>query len=168
MIIDIDTATDYLKADSDDEDLITAMIAGAQSICQGYCNRVFYATQDDANADFTQALLDQTAQKASYKALLAGTTDTDQKSLITNHYIEVFGRIKQRVNGVVIDDTITAAMLLTLGHLYANREDNVASGNNVVQVPVGAQRILQPYLWIGDIADNVPEGYEDGCWTPGS
>lgn len=46
--------------------------------------------------------------------------------------------------GIIINDAIKAAVLLTLGHLYANRED-VVSGVSVSQLPNGADRLLQPY-----------------------
>lgn len=166
MTIDVDTATAYLKADGDDEDLITSMIANAQSICEGYCNRVFYDTDAAAATDFALALTDRTDALAARKTQLASVTGMSQdavetRALITDHYIGVFARIKQRVNGIVWDGMIEAAVLMTLGHLYVNREDNLATGNNVVQVPVGAQRILQPKLWIGDLADNVAG---DECW----
>lgn len=158
--IDIDVARTYLKADGDDDDLITSQIPSARNVCEDYCNRVFYDTLDDQQDDFTQALIDRTAALLNQKAALATVTGTEQddnitRGLIRGHYIETLGKITQRINGIVIDDAINAAILITLGHLYKNREDNLATGNNVVQVPVGAQRILQTKLWIGNLADDA-------------
>ena len=171
--ISLDTAVAYLKADGDDNDLITSMIAGAQGICEGYCNRKFYPDQTTADNDFAEALTDRKTALAARKTMLASIDHSDPdrvntQRLIVDHYIEVLGRISQRINGIVIDDSINAAILITLGHLYVNREDNVATGNNVVQVPVGAQRILQPKLWIGNLIDSSPiNGCDhvdyDGC-----
>lgn len=157
--IDIDAARAFLKADGDDDDLIQTQIPSAQSICEGYCNRVFYDTQAEADTDFTQALTDRTTQLAARATALASVTGTDQDSedtrrMIRGRYIQVLGDIKKRINGIVIDDAINAAILIMLGHLYVNREDNIVSGNNAVQLPVGAQRILQPKLWIGDLVQN--------------
>ena len=46
--------------------------------------------------------------------------------------------------GIVINAAITAAMLLMVGHLHANRED-VVSGVSVAQLPNGSQYLLMPY-----------------------
>jgi len=47
-------------------------------------------------------------------------------------------------NAMVILDDIRYAMLLVLGHLYANREDNV-TGTIVSELKLGARNLLQPY-----------------------
>lgn len=44
------------------------------------------------------------------------------------------------VNGVVV-----AAILLTCGHLYANREDVVVGAAAAVQIPFGATALLRPH-----------------------
>lgn len=46
--------------------------------------------------------------------------------------------------GIVINAAIQAALLLIVGHLYANRED-VLAGVSVAQLPHGSQYLLQPY-----------------------
>lgn len=157
MTYDLITARAYLKADGNDDTTITMLMAGARSICEGYCNRVFFDDQAAADADFIEALTDRAdvlAAKSTQLATVTGTTADDMatRGIITDHFANMLARIQGRVNGVVIDGSIEAAMFLTLGHLYINREDNVVSGANAVQLPVGAQRILQPYLWIGDLA----------------
>lgn len=45
---------------------------------------------------------------------------------------------------MVVNDLIRAAILLTLGHLYANRED-VVFGASAVELPIASQNLLQPY-----------------------
>jgi hypothetical protein len=45
---------------------------------------------------------------------------------------------------LVVTDTIRAAMLLTLGHFYVNREDTVV-GISVVELPNGARFLLRPH-----------------------
>ncbi len=47
-------------------------------------------------------------------------------------------------NPMVVNDLIRAAILLTIGHLYANRED-VVVGASVAQLPMASQYLLQPY-----------------------
>ena len=58
-----------------------------------------------------------------------------------------------RINGVVIDGTITAAILMMLGHFYRNRQEVVVGQySGATQLPAGARRILEPYLWVGNLA----------------
>lgn len=47
-------------------------------------------------------------------------------------------------NGLVIPASAKAAILLTLGHLYENREA-VNVGNIVTEMPMGVQSLLWPY-----------------------
>jgi hypothetical protein len=51
---------------------------------------------------------------------------------------------RQVFDGIVVNDQIKAAVLLTVGHLYANRED-VVVGASVSALPHGADCLLQPY-----------------------
>lgn len=44
----------------------------------------------------------------------------------------------------VINDSIRAACLLILGHLYANRED-VVTGITAIEVPMSSRLLLTPY-----------------------
>ena len=151
MTIDIDTARAAVKADGDDDELVMRYLNGARGICQGYCNRNFYDTQEEADADFMAALTElQDAENARY-ALLESVTTVTQKHAVRSRYAEIIGRIKQRINGIVVDDLIEAAILMTLANLYFNREDST-------QVPQRAARVLQPYLWIGDLADDEEGG----------
>jgi hypothetical protein len=47
-------------------------------------------------------------------------------------------------DGIVINPAVQAALLLIVGHLYANRED-VVVGASVSALPHGADCLLQPY-----------------------
>lgn len=47
------------------------------------------------------------------------------------------------VEPILVDAAIKAAILLTCGHLYANRED-VVIGATAVALPNGAQALLRP------------------------
>lgn len=48
------------------------------------------------------------------------------------------------MGGIVINDAISAAMLLLTGHLYAHRED-VVVGVSVTDMPSGSRMLMQPY-----------------------
>ncbi|MNT82199.1 hypothetical protein D3C72_2218940 [compost metagenome] len=45
---------------------------------------------------------------------------------------------------MVVNPEIQAAVLLTVGHLYMNREDTIV-GATVAELPRGALDLLQPY-----------------------
>lgn len=45
---------------------------------------------------------------------------------------------------MIINDQIKAAVLLTVGHLYANREE-VVVGTITAELPKGSRSLLQPY-----------------------
>lgn len=45
---------------------------------------------------------------------------------------------------MIVNDAIRSAILLILGHLYANREE-VVIGASAIQLPMASQYLLQPY-----------------------
>lgn len=45
---------------------------------------------------------------------------------------------------IVVNDAIKAAILLILGSLYANRENEIV-GVSVAELPMGSRSLLQPY-----------------------
>lgn len=140
MPLTLDFVRAYLKADSADDTVITALMASARSICQDYCNRNFFDTDEllaTAVASATTTLA--TTLAARDAELAAGASPPD----VGTKYATTLGAIRADLYGVVINDSISAAILLTIGHLYTNRED--------VDMPTGAQRILQRYLWIGEL-----------------
>ncbi|HFS7074847.1 head-tail connector protein, partial [Enterobacter hormaechei] len=48
----------------------------------------------------------------------------------------------------LLNDDVKAAMLLLIGHWYANRE-SVVIGETVSQVPLAVEALLQPYRIYG-------------------
>ena len=53
-------------------------------------------------------------------------------------------------NPAIVNYAIKAAILLMLGHLYANREDVVA-GVSVAQLPNGARSLLRPHRIVNGV-----------------
>ncbi|MBY0633754.1 head-tail connector protein [Enterobacter sp. NIC22-4] len=49
---------------------------------------------------------------------------------------------------ILLNDDVKAAMLLLIGHWYANRE-SVAIGQTVAEVPLAVESLLQPYRIYG-------------------
>lgn len=153
-MIDLELAREHIKADEEEveDDLIEQYIASSQTICEGYCNRKFYETDVEHEADYIVALAELAVAIEARDDALAEAEDCEVRNAINNRYIQIIGAIKQRINGIVVDDTIIAAMLMTLGHLYFNRQEVVVGQySGATQVPAGAKRMLEPYLWVGDL-----------------
>lgn len=151
-MIDIEIARQHLKADGDDDGLIAQYLLSATSICESYCNRKFYETIGAKDADATAAMAELEAAITARNLALDATDDGEVANIIVNKWIATRGGCLHRLNGVVIDATIDAAILAVLGRLYRVRQDVAAGqGAAAAQVPEGARRILEPYLWIGDL-----------------
>ena len=154
-MIDLNLARAHLKADDEDvEDaLIEQYIASAVSACEGYCNRKFYENATEQTTDFDAALGELASANEQYNTDIATTEDCELLSIYHDRLIRARGDVLRRINGIVIDGTITAAILMMLGHFYRNRQEVVvAQYSGATQLPAGARRILEPYLWIGNLA----------------
>lgn len=154
-MIDLNLARAHLKADDEDveDTLIQQYIDSAVSACEGYCNRKFYVSPTEQFLDFDLAITELTEAREQYEADVATTEDCELLAIYHDRLIRARGNILHRVNGVVIDGTITAAILMMLGHFYRNRQEVVvAQYSGATQLPAGARRILEPYLWIGNLA----------------
>ena len=144
----------HLRRDGEivDAELVAEYFRNAVSTCEAYCNRKFYQDADEQRADFDQALLDYGFAHEEYTNARDATTDCDVLGVLSDRLISARADMKHRCNGKVVDGTMRAAILLTLGHFYENRADNeTGQGATAIQLPTGARRILEPYLWIGDI-----------------
>lgn len=144
----------HLRRDGEtiDAELVAEYFRNAVSTCEAYCNRKFYQDADEAKADFDQALLDYGFAHEEYTDARDATTDNDIIGIYNDKLISARADMKHRCNGKVVDGTMRAAILLTVGHFYENRADNeTGQGATAIQLPTGARRILEPYVWIGDI-----------------
>lgn len=151
-MIDIQIARAHLKADGDDDNLIALYIPNAVSICEGFCNRKFYATAQAQIEDFDLALDELTTVREQRNTAVENTCDPNTMIALNDRYLVQRSRIMQRINGLVVDGTITAAILMVLGSLYKNRQEVVVGQySGASQIPLGARRILEPYLWIGEL-----------------
>lgn len=83
--------------------------------------------------------------------------DTLIAAWIAAAYSNVEGRIFRKVyetgatipaedtTGVHVNEAINAAVLLIVGHLYANRED-VITGVTATPMPMGSEFLITPYI----------------------
>lgn len=153
-MIDLPLVRVHLKADPEDieDDLITQYIESAVSICEGYCNRKFYADSATQRAGMDEALVELADLHLWWEGVMVEEHTPLERHMLDDQRISRYAAIRRKAQGIIIDGTIKAAILLTVGHLYANRQDVVVGTGPVNQLPVGAKRMLEPYLWIGDLA----------------
>ena len=136
----------HLKADPHELELAHTYLNQAIAMCEGYCNRRFYATQPEADADLLTALVDARNLRAWRDAQtdIAAEFDADCQ-MIRDSYIVRIGAIKARIVGMPINRAIEGAILKQTGYLFTRRQEGA-------ELPVEVKRILDPYVWPGDLA----------------
>ena len=139
-----------VEADYPAEQLQTA-IDGAVDSAQAYLNRRIYETPEalaEARSAYPAAVRD--AATARNAALGEATFIGDRAErtaairLADLAYEEAMLEAGACIHGVVVNPSIVTAILLTIGHLYANRSD-VIVGAPAVELPQGAKSFLRHY-----------------------
>ena len=152
MLIDLPTAKLHLRVDGSDEDVILALYIGAaEQSAMEFLNRKVYADQDALMAAIAAAPTALTAATTTYDAaiLAAGLMTNAIEQDAAYVAAETAYRAAQTLAcetfaGMVVNAAIKAAILLTLGHLHANRE-SVNVGNISSEIPRGVDVLLYPY-----------------------
>lgn len=167
----IDLAREVAKSDGDDDVVLTQNCNSAVGVAAGFCRRNLYwdqGTLDAAIAGYPAqlAVVEQTWETAKtnyappewmdaidrYYSDWQPPTMQDRinnQMLMTawKSYRKSLSDLGKITDGIVIDDTIVGALLLITVHLYRNRQEVVAEpGAVAIQLPMGAQRILEPYM----------------------
>lgn len=150
-VIAIELAMAHLLAEPEDQVLIQAQLDAAEEAAMRFLNRRFFADQDAldaAKSDTTQRTRDA---RGAY-AIAISTADLPENTDIRcklrdnakNNLAEADELIDMDERGIVITAAITAACLLKLGHLFANREE-VVVGSTGVELPLASKSLLAPY-----------------------
>ena len=138
--------------DGTDEDaLIGVYIAAAEQSAVSLLDRGVYVDGTALTAAKEAAPGELDTAIAAYEAAMTaaeGLTDETAISAVIqaagNDLLRAKVAYRQTMDGMVVNEAIKAAVLLTVGHLYANREDVVA-GASVAALPNGADYLLQPF-----------------------
>ena len=151
-LVTLESAKLHLRVDSADEDaLIAVYITAAEQSAVSLLDRGVYVdgtalgvaraaapgALETASTAYDAAI--EAAQAMTDDALQAAATQTAE-----NAWLKACVTHRQTMDGMVVNEAIKAAVLLMVGHLYANRED-VATGISVTKLPNGAEWLLQPY-----------------------
>jgi hypothetical protein len=150
--VTVDEAKLHLRADGTDEDaLIGIYIAAAEQAAVKALDRGVYADETALTAAMTAAPAALTTATAAYAAAVTAAdamTDTTEQTaalqVAETAYMRAQVAYRQVFDGIVVNESIKAAVLLTTAHLYANRED-VVVGASVAALPNGADYLLQPF-----------------------
>lgn len=95
------------------------------------------ATQTMSASDYV-ALLDLEPAEVALAADASWPTTSEQRGAVTVTYVAGYGAAG------VVPQAIKQAILLLVGHWYANREA-VAPGQGVSEIPMGAQALISMY-----------------------
>lgn len=152
MILDIATVKLHLRVDDAAEDaLIGVYIAAAEENAAAFLDRGVYADGTALGVAMAAAPAALTAATAAYTLAIdaANLMEDETERAATTKTAETAYRkeqaaYRQAMDGMAVNDSIKAAVMLIVGHLYANREDVVA-GLTVAKLPNGAQYLLHPY-----------------------
>ena len=142
----------HLRVDGTDEDaLIGVYIAAAEQSAVSLLDRGVYAdgtalgvAKAAAPAELTAATTTYTSAIAAAQSMADATEQAAATQAAEYAYLRAQVAYRQAMDGMVVNEAIKAAVLLIVGHLYANREDVVA-GVSVAQLPNGAEWLLAPY-----------------------
>lgn len=152
MLVDLDTAKLHLRVIGTDDDSLTALyISAAAKLAVGYIQRNIYADAPALAAAVTDAPVALAAATVVYDAAILAAeamdagVDQDMAVFAADEaYTVAKTAARMTHQGVVIDEQIQMAILLTVGHLFENREDSVV-GLSVMALPMGSAYFLQPY-----------------------
>jgi hypothetical protein len=169
-LITLDQAREHVKADGDDDELLTLYCNAAEAACAKLANRNLYkSTADltaavasisgtvlaaytayDAAVELANAEADIRIRAYSLGAASVALQDALDRQDAILHGLALDAAVDAA--GAPVGDDILAAILLTVGHLYRNRE-NVATGQSAaaVEVPLTAQHIMGQHRWIGPL-----------------
>jgi len=151
-LLTIEQCRRQCRVDGDYDDVILDdLLASAEDAAGAFLNRMIFADQNALDASWS-ALPDAAAASAlaHAEALVAAAAEADPtkaKALVAvaDERLAAHSHDQEMMlSGVVANGSILAAIRLTLGHLYANREE-VVIGATAAELPMGAKALLRPY-----------------------
>lgn len=150
-IITIEEARHHLRVEPDyPQEQVLPYLEGAEALAQQFLNRRVFASQaelDGARQAMPAAL--EAAALARDQAIANAAELTDcaardmLKALANDAYSAVLAEQRRIALGMVITPNVKSAVLLTLGHLYDNRE-TVVVGTISTDLDMGAYTLLWP------------------------
>jgi len=150
-VIDIDLAMKHLLAEPEDQALIQVELDAAEEAAQQFLQRRFFADQTAVDQAKSTTVSRTKAALAQYRdALLIADApeNSDIQCRLRDQARQALSEAYEAIDfdrfAIAINPAITAACLLKLGHLFANREE-VVVGGAAVELPQASKSLLMPY-----------------------
>lgn len=150
-LVDLAAAKAHLRLESDYPDSqLQGKLDAAESAAAQFLSRRIFEDQGSLETAVVAVPAALSAASATYQAaLLAAEAIADQvarcaaQGYALRSYRSALTMADETYAGIVINAQISAAILLTLGHLFENRQD-VQQGV-VSLLPIGSQQLLYPF-----------------------
>ena len=134
-----------------DDALLGDLLASSEDAASAYLNRAIFSDEAAFDAALTAMPGSAAANMLAYNnAVAAAALESDPTkaavmTAIAEGRLAAQGMAQERIlSGIVANGSILVAIRLTLGHLYANREE-VVIGASVAELPMGAKAFLRHY-----------------------
>lgn len=150
-LITLAAAKAHLRLESDYPDAqVQGKLDAAESAAAQFLNRRVYADAGALSAAIGAVPAALVAAGTAYQAALTAADEIEDciaqraaKGYAARAYRDAQTVACETYAGIVINPQIEAAMLLTLGHLFENRQD-VQQGT-LQELPIGATHLLFPF-----------------------
>ncbi|MFV0673660.1 head-tail connector protein [Variovorax sp. tm] len=150
-IIALTTAKAHLRLESDyPDDQVQGKLDAAESSAAQFLNRRIFEDQDALNAAVAAVPAALVAAGVAYQNAMTAAGEVEDsvaRCAAEGYALRVYRAAQtsadETYTGIVMNPQIEAAILLTLGHLFENRQD-VQQGA-VQQLPIGATQLLFPF-----------------------
>jgi len=150
-VIDIELAMKHLLAEPEDQVLVQAQLDAAEEAAQQFLQRRFFVDQAAVNAAKSETVQRTRAARDVYAAAIAVADLPDNHEFrcrlleqARQSLADTYESIDMDDYAIVVNAAITAACLLKLGHLFANREE-VVTGTIATELPLASKSLLMPY-----------------------
>lgn len=150
-VIDIELAMKHLLAEPEDQVLVQAQLDAAEEAAMQFLQRRFFVDQAALEIALVAVPAQLAEARVAYEAATqeaGGFDDLGDQCRLREQARQRYGDALEAIDldayGIVINAAITAACLLKLGHLFANREEVVA-GVTVAELPLASKSLLMPY-----------------------
>lgn len=150
-VIDIELAMKHLLAEPEDQVLVQAQLDACEEAAQQFLQRRFFVDQAAVNLAKSETIQRTRAAREVYVAAkaVADLPENNEfrcrlREQARQALADSYEAIDMDEYGIVINAAITAACLLKLGHLFANREE-VVTGTIATELPLASKSLLMPY-----------------------
>lgn len=154
-LVTLAQARAHLRVESDyPADQIQVYIDGATDAASRYLNRTIFETAEVRDTAWAALPAELKAAQDDFDAAVEAAEaveDETQKAAMIEVAAATLAEAKRTADwslyGVVVSPAMVTAVLMTLGHLFANRESVIvgASGAGAAEVPQGARDMLRPF-----------------------